>query len=60
MARSAVMAGRTIADLVRDVFVVALMCIVGFLVGTPPRRLKLFEHTSDTTPTTLARLSVSP
>jgi ABC-2 type transport system permease protein/oleandomycin transport system permease protein len=33
MARSAVMAGRTIADLVRDVFVVALMCIVGVLVG---------------------------
>jgi len=33
MARSAVMAGRTIADLVRDVFVVALMAIVGFLVG---------------------------
>jgi ABC-2 type transport system permease protein/oleandomycin transport system permease protein len=33
MARSAVMAGRTIADLVRDVFVVTLMCIVGVLVG---------------------------
>src|SRR5262245_40861982 len=33
MARSAVMAGRTIADLVRDVFVVTLMCIVGVIVG---------------------------
>jgi ABC transporter DrrB family efflux protein len=33
MARSAVLAGRTMADLVRDVFVVALMCVVGFLVG---------------------------
>jgi ABC transporter DrrB family efflux protein len=33
MARSAVMAGRTIADLVRDVFVVALMCVVGVIVG---------------------------
>jgi ABC transporter DrrB family efflux protein len=33
MARSAVLAGRTIADLVRDLFVVTLMVIVGFLVG---------------------------
>jgi ABC-2 type transport system permease protein/oleandomycin transport system permease protein len=33
MARSAVMAGRTIADLVRDVFVVTLMCVVGLIVG---------------------------
>ena len=33
MARSAVLAGRTVADLLRDVFVVALMCIVGFAVG---------------------------
>ena len=33
MARSAVMAGRTIADLVRDVFVVLLMSVVGFIVG---------------------------
>jgi ABC transporter DrrB family efflux protein len=33
MARSAVLAGRTIADLVRNVFVVALMCAVGFAVG---------------------------
>ncbi len=33
MARSAVLAGRTLADLVRDVFVVVLMCIVGFAVG---------------------------
>jgi ABC-2 type transport system permease protein len=33
MARSAVLAGRTIADLVRNVFVVALMIGVGFAVG---------------------------
>ena len=33
MARSAVLAGRTIADLIRNVFVVALMTAVGFLVG---------------------------
>ncbi len=33
MARSAVLAGRTLADLVRNVFVVALMTVVGFLVG---------------------------
>jgi ABC-2 type transport system permease protein/oleandomycin transport system permease protein len=33
MARSAVLVGRTLADLVRNLFVVALMTIVGFLVG---------------------------
>jgi ABC-2 type transport system permease protein/oleandomycin transport system permease protein len=33
MARSAVLAGRTVADLVRDLGVVALMVVVGFLVG---------------------------
>ncbi len=33
MARSAVLAGRTLADLVRNVFVVLLMVIVGFIVG---------------------------
>jgi ABC transporter DrrB family efflux protein len=33
MARSAVLTGRTIADLLRNVFVVALMSVVGFLVG---------------------------
>lgn len=33
MARSAVLAGRTIADLTRNVFVVALMAGVGFAVG---------------------------
>jgi ABC-2 type transport system permease protein/oleandomycin transport system permease protein len=33
IARSAVLAGRTTADLVRNLFVVALMCVVGFLVG---------------------------
>src|SRR5207253_2957499 len=33
MARSAVLAGRTTADLIRNVFVVFLMGLVGFLVG---------------------------
>lgn len=33
MARSAVLAGRTIADLLRNVFVNALMLVVGFLMG---------------------------
>lgn len=33
MARSAVLVGRTLADLVRNVFVVLLMCAIGFLVG---------------------------
>ena len=33
MARSAVLAGRTSADLVRNVFVVAVVSVVGFLVG---------------------------
>lgn len=33
MARSAVLAGRTLADLVRNVFVAALMAVVGFAVG---------------------------
>jgi ABC transporter DrrB family efflux protein len=33
MARSAVLAGRTIADLVRNVFVVLLMLVIGYLVG---------------------------
>jgi ABC-2 type transport system permease protein/oleandomycin transport system permease protein len=33
MARSAVLAGRTLADLARNVFVLALMCLVGFAVG---------------------------
>ena len=33
MARSAVLAGRTLADLTRNVFVVILMVAVGFLVG---------------------------
>jgi len=33
MARSAVLAGRTFADLTRNVFVVLLMAAVGFLVG---------------------------
>jgi len=36
MARSAVLLGRTLADLVRNVFVVALMCLVGFAVGWNP------------------------
>jgi ABC-2 type transport system permease protein/oleandomycin transport system permease protein len=33
MARSAVLAGRTVADLIRNVFVVLLMLFVGYLVG---------------------------
>jgi len=33
MARSAVLTGRTIADLIRNVFVVLLMLVVGFMVG---------------------------
>lgn len=33
MARSAVLAGRTIADLVRNVFVVGVMVLLGFIVG---------------------------
>jgi ABC transporter DrrB family efflux protein len=33
MARSAVLAGRTFSDLVRNIFVVALMLMVGFAVG---------------------------
>jgi ABC-2 type transport system permease protein/oleandomycin transport system permease protein len=33
MARSAVLTGRTTADTVRNVFVIALMMVVGFLVG---------------------------
>jgi ABC-2 type transport system permease protein/oleandomycin transport system permease protein len=36
MARSAVLAGRTTADLVRNVFVVIIMTGVGFLVGFRP------------------------
>lgn len=33
MARSAVLAGRTISDMIRNVFVVLLMILVGFLIG---------------------------
>jgi ABC transporter DrrB family efflux protein len=36
MARSAVLIGRTLADLIRNVFVVLLMSIVGYLVGWRP------------------------
>ncbi len=36
MSRSAVLAGRTVADLVRNVFVVAIMLAVGILVGFRP------------------------
>jgi ABC-2 type transport system permease protein/oleandomycin transport system permease protein len=36
MARSAVLAGRTFADMIRNVFVVILMTVVGFLVGFKP------------------------
>lgn len=37
MARSAVLGGRTLSDLARNVFVVALMVVVGFLVGFRPQ-----------------------
>ncbi|HEV3451750.1 MAG TPA: ABC transporter permease [Acidimicrobiia bacterium] len=36
MARSAVLLGRTLADLLRNVFVVGLMCVVGLAVGWNP------------------------
>ena len=36
MARSAVLAGRTTADLIRNIFVIIIMTIVGFLVGFRP------------------------
>jgi ABC-2 type transport system permease protein/oleandomycin transport system permease protein len=36
MARSAVLTGRTIADLVRNTFVVGVMLVVGLLVGFRP------------------------
>ncbi len=36
MARSALLTGRTLADLVRNVFVIALMCLVGYAVGWRP------------------------
>ncbi len=36
MARSAVLIGRTLADLVRNVFVVLLMCVVGYVVDWRP------------------------
>ena len=36
MARSAVLAGRTFADLIRNIFVVVLMTIVGVLIGFQP------------------------
>ena len=36
MARSAVLAGRTLADSARNVFVIAIMVIVGFIVGFRP------------------------
>jgi ABC-2 type transport system permease protein/oleandomycin transport system permease protein len=36
MARSAVLVGRTFADLLRNTFVVALMAVVGYLVGWRP------------------------
>ena len=41
MARSAVLAGRTTADLVRNVFVVLLMLVVGVLVGFRPHATAL-------------------
>jgi ABC-2 type transport system permease protein/oleandomycin transport system permease protein len=41
MARSAVLIGRTLADLVRNIFVVLLMCVVGYLVGWRPHAAAL-------------------
>src|SRR6266508_3334276 len=42
MARSAVLTGRTMADMTRNAFVVVLMMVVGFLVGWGiPRRPRL-------------------
>jgi ABC-2 type transport system permease protein/oleandomycin transport system permease protein len=41
MARSAVLVGRTFADLLRNVFVVALMAVVGYLVGWRPNQSPL-------------------
>jgi hypothetical protein len=38
MSRSAVLAGRTTADLFRNLFVVLLMTIVGYLVGSGSKR----------------------
>src|SRR6185437_3561942 len=37
MAKSAVLTGRTVADLIRNTFVVLVMLIVGLLVGFNPR-----------------------
>ncbi|MDE0027450.1 MAG: ABC transporter permease [Spirochaetaceae bacterium] len=37
MARSAVLAGRTVADLVRNVFVIALMIVLAYLLGFRPQ-----------------------
>jgi ABC-2 type transport system permease protein len=36
MARSAVLVGRTLADLLRNFFVILLMCVVGYAVGWRP------------------------
>ena len=33
MARSAVLAGRTLADLVRNVLIIGLMIVVGYVIG---------------------------
>jgi hypothetical protein len=38
MSRSAVLAGRTTADLFRNLFVVLLMTIVGYLWGSGSKR----------------------
>ena len=37
MARSAVLAGRTVADLVRNLFVLALVLVIGYLLGFRPQ-----------------------
>ena len=43
MARSAVLMGRTISDLVRGTFVVSLMAVVGILIGFRPSALGLLS-----------------
>ena len=37
MARSAVLAGRTVADLIRNVFVMVLVLVLGYVLGFRPQ-----------------------
>src|SRR5258707_15778922 len=46
MAKSAVLTGRTLADLIRNTFVVIVMWIVGLLVGFQPQGNVLFWFAS--------------